>query len=47
MRHSVVRCVAAASLLLAPAVPARTAGSQTLNPLRQYSDTIAALFELE
>src|SRR5258707_960252 len=30
-------------LLLALAAPAQAAGSQTLNPLRQYSDSIAAL----
>src|SRR5207244_13327654 len=43
MLHSIVQCLAAASLLLTPAVPPRAAGSQTLNPLRQYSDSIAAL----
>jgi serine protease Do len=36
-------CVAAACLLLVPAVPARAEGPQTVNPLRQYSDSIAAL----
>ena len=43
MRHFIVRWLAAGSLLLTPATPARAAGSQTLNPLRQYSDSIAAL----
>jgi S1-C subfamily serine protease len=43
MRRSVLRCLVAASLLLAPAVPARAAESQAVNPLRQYSDSIAAL----
>src|SRR5712692_1815396 len=43
MRLSIVRRVAAASLLLVCAVPARAAESQPLNPLRQYSDSIAAL----
>jgi serine protease Do len=43
MRNAIVRCLAAACLLLAPALPARAEGSQTLNPLRQYSESIAAL----
>src|SRR3981081_1372191 len=43
MRHALVRCLSAACLLLVPALPARADGLQTLNPLRQYSDAIAAL----
>jgi serine protease Do len=43
MPHTIVRCLTAACLVLGPALPARAAGSQTLNPLRQYSDAIAAL----
>jgi serine protease Do len=42
LRISYVVFLAAACLLLAP-LPARAAGSQALNPLRQYSDSIAAL----
>jgi serine protease Do len=38
-----VRRLATACLLLLPALPARAAGSQTLRPLRQFSDSIAAL----
>jgi serine protease Do len=38
-----MRSLAAACLLLVPALPARADGSQTVNPLRQYSDSIAAL----
>jgi len=43
MRRALVSWLATASLLFAFALPARAAGSQNLNPLRQYSDSIAAL----
>ena len=43
MRRALVRCLATASLLFAFALPARAAGSQSLNPLRRYSDSIAGL----
>ena len=43
MPNAIARCLAAACLFLVPALPARAAGSQTFGPLRQFSDSIAAL----
>jgi serine protease Do len=44
MRSAITRCLSAACLLLVAALPARAAGEQTPDrPLRQFSDSIAAL----
>src|SRR5437660_10874976 len=43
MRHAAVRFLCVTCLLVTAAVPARAGDPQALNPLRQYSDSIAAL----
>jgi hypothetical protein len=39
----ITRCLAAGGLLLVAAAPARAQGAQAFRPLREFSDSIAAL----